>query len=671
MRTKNILFCFASAAMLLLTSCDDFLDREPLSSTTPSNYFSTADQLGAYVISYYPNVFTSYVSNYTSGPILGDADTDNLVYGDANTTKYVPGLWLVPSSKNLDFTKIRAMNFFFQQVLPKYSSGKISGDASSIRQYIGEAYYMRASLYFDKLQSFGDFPIVTDVLEDNADILTLASKRSPRNEVARFILADCDSAISYLGTDGNNKVRITQDLARLLKSRVALFEATFEKYHQGTGRVPGDSDWPGAKMSYNSGKTFDIPSEINYFLDQAMDASKTVAGNHALATNNHVMNPGVQVYSGWNPYFEMFAQADCGSQDEVLLWRDYDATLSVVHGTNDYIHSGGNNGATKSFIDAFLMKNGLPIYDAASGYQGDVTIDQQKSGRDERLQLFVFGESDVRSNFADTLELFQAPAIVDLVENRDRTGFRIRKHLQYGPDEIYGGLNSTNGLVLFRASEAYLNYIEASYLRTGAINSTADSYWKALRTRAGIDPDYSKTIAATDLSKEPDWGKYSGSSLVDKTLYNIRRERRCEFIGEDYRDMDLRRWRSYDALFDTNMGAYIPEGINLWTKIYTYKQYFKKNASGAYTKKSALIEQAAGKTTANVSNRNDSKYLRPYRVIQENNQVWDGYKWMKAYYLSPISVQDMQLTSSDGTVENSVLYQNPFWPTTASAGALE
>jgi hypothetical protein len=512
---------------------------------------------------------------------------------------------------------------------------------------------------------------VTDVLEDNADILTLASKRSPRNEVARFILADCDSAISYLGTDGNNKVRITQDLARLLKSRVALFEATFEKYHQGTGRVPGDSDWPGAKMSYNSGKTFDIPSEINYFLDQAMDASKAVAGNHALATNNHVMNPGVQVYSGWNPYFEMFAQADCGSQDEVLLWRDYDATLSVVHGTNDYIHSGGNNGATKSFIDAFLMKNGLPIYDAASGYQGDVTIDQQKAGRDERLQLFVFGESDVRSNFADTLELFQAPAIVDLVENRDRTGFRIRKHLQYGPDEIYGGLNSTNGLVLFRASEAYLNYIEASYLRTGAINSTADSYWKALRTRAGIDPDYSKTIAATDLSKEPDWGKYSGSSLVDKTLYNIRRERRCEFIGEDYRDMDLRRWRSYDALFDTNMGAYIPEGINLWTKIYTYKQYFKKNASGAYTKKSALIEQAAGKTTANVSNRNDSKYLRPYRVIQENNQVWDGYKWMKAYYLSPISVQDMQLTSSDGTVENSVLYQNPFWPTTASAGALE
>ena len=44
-------------------------------------------------------------------------------------------------------------------------------------------------------------------------------------------------------------------------------------------------------------------------------------------------------------------------------------------------------------------------------------------------------------------------------------------------------------------------------------------------------------------------------------------------------DMDLRRWRSYDALFDTNMGAYIPEGINLWTKIYTW-QYFQEERLG-------------------------------------------------------------------------------------------
>ena len=63
-----------------------------------------------------------------------------------------------------------------------------------------------------------------------------------------------------------------------------------------------------------------------------------------------------------------------------------------------YIMEGGNNGMTKSYVDAFLMENGLPIYAVNSGYKGDVTIDLQKEGRDGRLQLFVFGESTVVVN---------------------------------------------------------------------------------------------------------------------------------------------------------------------------------------------------------------------------------------------------------------------------------
>ena len=56
-------------------------------------------------------------------------------------------------------------------------------------------------------------------------------------------------------------------MALLVKSRVALYEATFEKYHKGTPRVPGESGWPGANMAYNAGKTFNIDSEIDFFPD--------------------------------------------------------------------------------------------------------------------------------------------------------------------------------------------------------------------------------------------------------------------------------------------------------------------------------------------------------------------------------------------------------------------
>ena len=41
-----------------------------------------------------------------------------------------------------------------------------------------------------------------------------------------------------------------------------------------------------------------------------------------------------------------------------------------------------------------------------------------------------------------------------------------------------------------------------------------------------------------------DWGAYTAGQLVDPTLYNIRRERRCELMAEGLRWMDLKRWRA-------------------------------------------------------------------------------------------------------------------------------
>mgnify|MGYP000741959843 FL=1 len=45
--------------------------------------------------------------------------------------------------------------------------------------------------------------------------------------------------------------------------------------------------------------------------------------------------------------------------------------------------------------------------------------------------------------------------------------------------------------------------------------------------------------------------------MIDKTLYNIRRERCCEFIAEGMRKDDLLRWRSLDK-----MKNYQTEGFN-------------------------------------------------------------------------------------------------------------
>mgnify|MGYP002657126003 FL=1 len=80
-------------------------------------------------------------------------------------------------------------------------------------------------------------------------------------------------------------------------------------------------------------------------------------------------------------------------------------------------------------------------------------------------------------------------------------------------------------------------------MKNGNVAGKAAQYWRVIRERAGLDPDFTKTINATDLNQETDWGKYSGAQVVDATLLNIRRERRCEFIVEGMSWDDLVRLR--------------------------------------------------------------------------------------------------------------------------------
>ena len=665
MKLNKFLLLGVMSTGLLATSCEDFLDRAPITSITPEQYFKQDTELAAYTLNYYTSVLKSPVGGYNAGAINWDDETDNMVVGSGNTD-YYNHEWKVGAGQSLSFGTLRAINYFLQQAETKHKEGKISGDLAKIEHYIGEGYYMRASLHFDNLKSYGDFPYVDQVYPDDMAILQEASKRLPRNEVARKIIADLEKAEGMLlsGT-AFNKNRIGKELATLMKARVALYEATFLKYHKGTPRVPGEAGWPGAAMAYNSGKTFNIDSEISYFLDVAMKASKEIADATTLAENSGVLQPERHQYTGWNEYFEMFSMPNPAPLSEVILWRDFDISLGITTGWLSYILEGGNNGMTKSYVDAYLMANGLPIYAAGSGYQGDVTIKQQVAGRDGRLQLFLFNEDMMLYNTEKSDSTFSAPGFFLMAEHRDLTGFRQRKHFTYDPAQSEKNSMGTDGFVEFRGAEAFLIYIEASYLKEGKINATADAYWKAIRTRAGVDPDYTKTIGATDLAQEPDWAKYSGSTLVDKTLYNIRRERRCEFIGEGFRWDDLIRWRAFDGLLEGGeFHGYQPQGVNFWTSMYLHPSYYdSKSGDPLYN------EQAPG-VDANISHR-DRVYVYPYMVKKENNELWDGLQWQKAHYLKPLGVMDLTITSPDNTVAGAQTYQNPYWPTTAAETATE
>ena len=653
-----------SCSLAILPACDDFLDEEPQSEVSPEKYLLNESQLEAYVNKYYADYDNWKSDSDDKGGMIPSfwGSENGSTYKDDNATdnqqgtngRYLKDTWTVAQSGGKwNFTNINALNYYLQTVVPRLENGELTGTESNLKHLVGEGYFLRALEYFFRLQRFGDFPIVKTVLPDEQEALTEASKRSPRNEVARFILSDLDQAISLMNNNVK-KTRLSKNAALLLKSRVALFEATWEKYHAGTALVPNGTGWPGAGKDYNAGYQFpsgSIEKEIEFFLTEAMSAASQVADAVQLTENNQIIRD--QASKGKNPYYDMFASHDPSGYSEVIMYRGYDLSLNNSHHFNHYLYSGGNTGYTHQFEQVFLMENGLPIYAAGSGYAGDDYITDTKIGRDWRWRLFMKAPKEAKAvdNIA-TVEYFpEAPRLyVSDAKNATSTGYIQGKgySLDYN-DQLLG--KDQTAFVVYRASEAYLNYIEASYLKNGNIDATADKYWKALRARAGVDTDYQKTINATDMSKEAlnGWDAYSHGALVDATLYNIRRERRCEFIGEGFRYMDLIRWRALDQL-----NGYQLEGAKIFGPM---KSIFGDN----------LKYDQADEKNNNVSSPSLSDYLRPNQVTS-TNQYYNGLYFYEAHYLDPIAVQHFMITSPDGsTVSQSPIYQNPGWPITAGA----
>ncbi|MBS2210966.1 RagB/SusD family nutrient uptake outer membrane protein [Carboxylicivirga mesophila] len=653
---KNTIKLFAyllgGLALGAFSSCNDFLDREPLDQVTPEVYLNAEDQLAAYAIAHYN--FPTH-SGWGNGTFNYDNHTDNQATS-GYSSRFSPGEWRVgQNGGSWSFSGIRECNYFLEDVLPKWKAGSISGNPANIEHYIGEMYFIRAYEYFNRVQALGDFPIIRNTLPDQQEVLTEASKRRPRNEVARFIISDLDSAIMLMNNEPDGgRNRLTKLSAQLFKSRVALHEGSWLKYHKGTARVPGGPGWPGANADYLSGFSIDIDAEINYFLGEAMKASKEVIDAVSLVANNGD-SEGVAIFD--NPYYNMFAANDMSDFDEVLFWRSYNVQENVYHQNQHYLQrNGGNTGYTKGFVESFLMENGLPIYAAGSGYVGDATISDVKELRDDRLKLFMKapGEQITDAN----VEPY--PDILGIPEVKYVTGYAIKKGVNRD-DSQADGSGSYTGSIVFRAAEAYLNYIEAAYVLNGSLDATATNCWVALRTRAGLDTDFNKTIAATDMTQEAqgDWGAYSGGNLVDATLYNIRRERRCELVAEGMRYMDLKRWRALDQVSN-----YQIEGFNLWGGV--MQDWYLDEDSG----ESLLIPEGTEGKTSNVSSPANSDYLRPYQIVKDNNLVYNGYNWHPAHYLSPIAYDHFLMTSG-GEPTNSVIYQNPNWPIEANGEPID
>lgn len=618
---KNKYFILAAIAFLF-QSCNDFLEREPIDFGNENSFFQNAEELKYFV----NNIYGILPKN---NDIWGGLYTEDIV-SDNQCASYAQNLFYKGDKKTVqvgqsgwNFSNIRSLNFFINKVNGKIEQGEFSESDPLINHYLGEAYFLRAYDYYRLLRSYGDVPIFTEVLPDDQSVLSVKSKRNPRNEVARFILMELDNASSLLLAEAPEKGRISRDAALALKSRVALYEATWERYHAGTCFVPGNEKWPGAAIwpdfAFPSGSA---ENEVNFFLDQAISASKAVADARPQLCEN---------------YQEMFNSTDVNS-DEVILARYYQKGI-LSHSCSAYLRSGGGCNVTRAAVNTFLMKNGLPIYAEQSGYLGDSISYYEFMERDPRLTESVraagrlINTTLVDGEYVNDTIFYYRPFIYNSGREKATTGYELCKWLSPVPEQ-QKQYDCTTAVPILRAGECYLNYIEAYYERYGKLDDLSIKYWKALRRRAGISEDIDNTISATDVNQENDLAIYSHGKTISATLYSIRRERRCELIAEGLRLDDLKRWRSLD-----NMVEYQPEGINLWDKMYE-------------------MYSATQRDESIVSQSYVSKYIRPLQ-ISSTSVAYEGYTFPKPHYLEPIPISEFLLVEGKSTGN---LHQNPGWP---------
>lgn len=510
-----------------LTSCFD-LDKMPEGVLSTALPFSSTGEMRNYLDQFYQTGDPKYdkmkfgdglrAQGFSAGggaDIAGyDTHSDNMSASSVSS-RLSGETTLSGASKLINYTAIRNLNFMLTNL-----GNCVEEGSPDFNQYVGEAYYFRAWYYYKMFVDYGPLTWVSTPIEPEAGEMQLP--RDSRTVVADSILADLDKAIFYLNAQNNSAgMRIHKDVARALKSDVALFEATWEKYHKAKGDKFFDPSVTDEKIK-------------SYFM-QAINAAK------------EVMDRGVwKIYTAGNTqndYRQMFQTTDLSNNPEVLWFKMYDGD-QIGNNVNRYLNQGGGGvGVTASLVDDYLTIDGKP-------FVGSQCIEAKKvfgnellpTLRDPRLvQTICAPGQQLRPD--DTAPYYVVPPLIgSSAYNQNMTGYSLLKHVQI---DYTGSLDAefkgATPAIQFRYADILLNYAEAMAELDGAANSqNIIVALQPLRDRVGMP--------AVDFDREYNQESDYPFRHLDKYIQAVRRERRIEKACEGRRLEDILRWAAADEL---------------------------------------------------------------------------------------------------------------------------
>lgn len=532
-------YIYSLLACFLLLSCKkDVLDRPPLTDIIDGpNFWRNENDVRLYANAFYTNYFNGYNSSFTADytPVRGYTFSDDLTGKNvqSNFESNVPtsrgstsetAAWMSQyAGPTWDFAWVRKSNIFIDR-LDNVVKPKISEEAYN--HWMAVAKFFRGFEYSRLVSVFGDVPYFDkEVL--NTDLATLYKDRDDRGVVMDKVYDDFKFVLSNI-RENDGPQNLNKYIAAAFISRFMLFEGTYQHYH--------NLDAARAKK----------------YLEFAVEAAEIV------------MNSGKYNFS--KDFKSLFASESLAGHPEVLLYRVYDAALNITHSIGSYSNGTEVVGVDPNLVlvKSFIVNDGKVWQNSTVPNANSFAIADLVKTRDPRFE----------ASFIDKVNGASATLLYGYK-------FASREAITYigkTYPAAWGSNTNTSDAPVMRLAEVVLNWIEAKavlaeyYGGPAVTQGDLDKSINAIRSRpldaAAIAKGVQKTapLMLGDLPNDP-----AKDAEISDLIWEIRRERRMEFVFEHTRLLDLKRWKKLQYMdFSTNPDYFLGPWVNVKAEIPSY-----------------------------------------------------------------------------------------------------
>ena len=638
---NKILYAFALAGVLGLSSCSDFLDQTSPSEMSAENTYASPYYTNLRINKLYGGMAQdrtyaqdlSIVWNLNSDCELIDglgsnatntsSERGNMNYNMDPGWSKISGVW------DAEYGIIEDANQIIEGIRSSATLTAGGANQKSMERSLGEALTIRAMVYFDLVRIFGDIPFKREA--SKSDLSNAYLEKTDRDVIMDSLMNDLDEAIEYLPwadqATGYTTERTTKGYAHALLAQIAMTRA---------GYAIREKSKDGYETASYSDATY--PTQRPAAADRKALYERALKHWSAIINDNtHNLNPSFE--NEWylinqlsldKTYHENLFEIPFG--ENVTGELGYTVGVRMNGVTTEY---GYGNSSGKMKVTAPLL----------------YSYDKKDTRRDITCANF-----EIKQDGSNTIESMLKNAPFGMYVGKWDARKMNNTWLQ---NNLKATAKHTTGInpVKMRYSQVLLYYAEclnelaggpdAHY--TGDAGLTAREALKEVHTRA-FDANH-KTEAAA----------YVDALTADNFFDALVQENAWEFAGETIRKYDLIRWNLLVEKIKEFKQQYIAdlEAGKYQTKLYfNYKDEAKTQIDMSSVTWYGLPE---GKTAADYQGSQDSfgkasltsgtdKFVNTALPLISDGLVGDDVK-VKNRYIMPIG--NSTIADSNGTLQNS------------------